>query len=94
MDSAIEGISHKKANPHRRKIGAVAVCTLAIGRMIGTRCKYWNRGLSIDLEYIYAYTAIDSLLMIIVACSLAEMSGALPFTGKLKVPPFFLLLLL
>jgi amino acid transporter len=65
----------------QRKISVFGVCMLGLGRLIGVRCQYWNQGFAIDLAYLYMYAALTSVLMIILACSLAEMTGSLPFTG-------------
>jgi hypothetical protein len=84
MDRAINCDTQQKPKvlPNsKRKISILSVFCLALGRMIGVRCKYWNRGLVIDLDYIFGFGAIYSLMIFILACSLAEMTGALPFTG-------------
>lgn len=71
----------KQKSMAKQKISFFAVCLLGFGRMMGVRCKYWNRGLEIDMTYLYIFGAILSLHMLILASSIAEMTGALPFTG-------------
>jgi ethanolamine permease len=73
-------ITNQKS-PIYRKICGFGVCMLGLGRLIGVRCKYWNKGFAIDLQYLYLFAALTSVVMIILACSLAEMTSSLPFTG-------------
>lgn len=54
-----------------------------MGRLVGGRCKFWNAGLSVGTDYFLAFTALECIGIILMASCLAEMAGALPFTGML-----------
>lgn len=65
----------------KHRMGVLTVCLLGIGRIVGARCKYWNEGLKIGHDYFFIFAGVECLGMILLGSCLAEMAGALPFTG-------------
>lgn len=65
----------------QHRMSVLTVCLLGIGRIVGARCKYWNEGLKVGQDYFFVFAAVECVGIILMGSCLAEMAGALPFTG-------------